>query len=43
MVQLQYFVIDQSYYATVACVERDLDPLKTNLIAADPEHSENTI
>lgn len=44
MEQPQYFVIDQkSYYAAVECVERGLDPLKTNLVVADPERSENTI
>ena len=30
-------------YATVECVERGLDPMKTNLVVADPERSENTI
>lgn len=40
----QYLVIDQkSFYATVECVERGLDPMKTNLVVADPERSENTI
>ena len=43
-VQPQYFVIDQkSYYATVECVARGLDPMKTNLVVADPERSQNTI
>ena len=40
----QYFVIDQkSYYATVECVLRGLDPMKTNLVVADPDRSQNTI
>lgn len=40
----QYLVIDQkSYYATVECVARGLDPLKTNLVVADPDRSQNTI
>lgn len=39
-----YIVIDQkSYYATVECVARGLDPMTTNLVVADPERSENTI
>ena len=42
--QPQYFVIDQkSYYATVECVARGLDPMKTNLVVADPDRSQNTI
>ena len=40
----QYLCIDQkSYYSTVECVERGLDPMTTNLVVADPERSENTI
>lgn len=40
----QYLVIDQkSYYASVECVERGLDPMKTNLVVADPDRSQNTI
>lgn len=42
--QSQYLVIDQkSYYATVECVARGLDPMKTNLVVADPERSCNTL
>lgn len=42
--QKQYVCIDlKSFYASVECVERGLDPLKTNLIVADPERSEKTI
>ena len=44
MAQRQYLCIDQkSYYSTVECVERGLDPMTTNLVVADPERSENTI
>ena len=40
----QYLCIDQkSFYATVECVARGLDPMKTNLVVADPTRSENTI
>ena len=43
-VSAQYLVIDQkSYYATVECVARGLDPMKTNLVVADPDRSQNTI
>ena len=39
-----YLCIDlKSFYASVECVERGLDPLKTNLAVADPERSEKTI
>ena len=44
MEQRQYLCIDQkSFYATVECVARDLDPMTTDLIVADPDRSENTI
>ena len=40
----QYLCLDQkSFYATVECVERGLDPMTTNLVVADPERSVNTI
>ncbi len=39
-----YLCIDlKSFYASVECVDRGLDPLKTNLAVADPERSEKTI
>lgn len=39
-----YVCIDlKSFYASVECVMRGLDPLKTNLVVADPERSEKTI
>ena len=40
----QYIAIDlKSFYASVECVERGLDPLKTNLVVADPTRTEKTI
>jgi DNA polymerase V len=42
--QKQYLCIDQkSFYATVECVERGLDPMTADLVVADAERSENTI
>ena len=39
-----YICIDlKSFYASVECVERGLNPLKTNLVVADEERSEKTI
>ena len=39
-----YAAIDlKSFYASVECVERKLDPLKTNLLVADPSRTEKTI
>ena len=39
-----YLVIDlKSFYASVECVERGLDPMTTNLVVADPTRSERTI
>ncbi len=39
-----YIAIDlKSFYASVECVERGLDPLRTNLVVADPERTEKTI
>ena len=33
-----YLCIDlKSFYASVECVERGLDPMKANLVVADPE------
>ncbi len=40
----QYLCIDlKSFFASVECVERGLDPEKTDLIVADPTRSEKTI
>ena len=33
----------KSFYASVECVERGLDPLRTNLVVADPSRTEKTI
>ena len=39
-----YMCIDlKSFYASVECVERNLDPLKTNLVVADSSRTEKTI
>ncbi len=40
----QYIAIDlKSFYASVECRERELDPLTTNLVVADPGRTEKTI
>ena len=40
----QYIAIDlKSFYASVECVERGLDPLDTNLVVADKSRTEKTI
>lgn len=40
----QYLCIDlKSFYASVECVERGLDPMTTNLVVADPERTNKTI
>lgn len=39
-----YICIDlKSFYASVECVERGLDPFKTKLVVADPDRGEGTI
>lgn len=39
-----YISIDlKSFYASVECIERGLDPLTTNLVVADPSRTEKTI
>lgn len=39
-----YIAIDlKSFYASVECIERGLDPLTTNLVVADPTRTEKTI
>ncbi len=44
MAEKIYLCIDlKSFYASVECVERGLDPMTTNLAVADPERSEKTI
>lgn len=42
--QRVYVAVDlKSFYASVECVERQLDPLATNLVVADVERTEKTI
>lgn len=44
MADKQYMCIDlKSFYASVECVERGLDPMTTNLVVADPERTDKTI
>lgn len=39
-----YICIDlKTFYASVECADRNLDPMTTNLVVADPERSEKTI
>ena len=39
-----YMAIDlKSFYASVECKERNLDPLTTNLVVADESRTEKTI
>lgn len=42
--QRRYIAIDlKSFYASVECVDRGLDPLSTNLVVADKSRTEKTI
>ena len=44
MSERTYIAIDlKSFYASVECIERRLNPLTTNLIVADPSRTEKTI
>lgn len=44
MSEKTYIAIDlKSFYASVECIERGLDPLKTNLVVADVSRTEKTI
>lgn len=44
MSEKTYIVIDlKSFYASVECRERGLDPMTTNLVVADPTRTEKTI
>ena len=39
-----YVCIDlKSFYASVECVDRGLDPLTANLVVADPDRTEKTL
>jgi DNA polymerase V len=43
-IERQYLVIDlKSFYASVECVERDLDPMTTDLVVADETRTDKTI
>ena len=42
--QRSYIAIDlKSFYASVECKERELDPMTTNLVVADKSRTEKTI
>lgn len=44
MIERAYLCIDlKSFYASVECVERGLDPMKANLVVADSERTDKTI
>jgi len=44
MNEIQYLCIDlKSFYASVECIERGLDPMTTNLVVADKARTEKTI
>ena len=43
-IERTYVCIDlKSFYASVECVDRGLDPLTANLVVADPDRTEKTI
>ena len=44
MKEKTYIAIDlKSFYASVECMERGLDPMATNLVVADQSRTEKTI
>ena len=44
LVHRSYIAIDlKSFYASVECIERGLDPMTTNLVVADASRTEKTI
>lgn len=44
MADRNYLAIDlKSFYASVECIERELDPMTTNLVVADKSRTEKTI
>ena len=44
MADKTYIAIDlKSFYASVECRERSLDPMETNLVVADPTRTSKTI
>ena len=43
-IQRSYIAIDlKSFYASVECIERGLNPMTTNLVVADKSRTEKTI
>ena len=41
---ISYIAIDlKSFYASVECIQRELDPMTTNLVVADPSRTDKTI
>ena len=44
MKEKSYIAIDlKSFYASVECIERGLDPMTTNLVVADKRRTDKTI
>lgn len=44
MAERTYIAVDlKSFYASVECMERKLDPMTTNLVVADASRTEKTI
>ena len=44
MKERSYIAIDlKSFYASVECIQRELDPMTTNLVVADESRTEKTI
>ena len=44
MKEKSYIAIDlKSFYASVECIERGLDPMTTNLVVADERRTDKTI
>ena len=44
MKERSYIAIDlKSFYASVECIQRELDPMTTNLLVADESRTEKTI
>ena len=44
MIERTYLAIDlKSFYASVECMERGLDPMTTNLVVADASRTENNL
>lgn len=44
MSERTYIAIDlKSFYASVECIQRDVDPMTTHLVVADPSRTEKTI